>query len=78
MTHVLLQQITRWRVYLLLLYVDDMLIAYKSRSVIDRSKKQLSFEFEMNDLGEAKKVFGMEIERDNDSGKVRLIQKGYL
>ena len=55
-----------------------MLIASKSRSTINRSKKQLSFEFEMNDLGEANKVFGMEIERDNDSCKARLIQKGYL
>jgi len=46
------------------LYVDDMLIAYKSRSIIDKLKKDLSFEFEMKDLGEAKKVLGIEIERD--------------
>ena len=39
----------------LLLYVDDMLIASKSRSAIDKLKKDLSFEFEMKDLGEAKK-----------------------
>jgi len=53
----------------LLLYVDDMLIASKSRSAIDKLKKQLSFEFEMKDLREAKKVLGMKIERDMDSGK---------
>jgi len=46
----------------LLLYVDDMLIAFKSRSAIDKLKNDLSFEFEMKDLGEAKKVLGMEIE----------------
>jgi len=62
----------------LLLYVDDMLIASKSRSAIDKLKKDLSFEFEMKDLGEAKKVLGMEIERDWKSGKVSLIHKGYL
>jgi len=62
----------------LLLYVDDMLIACKSRSTIDRLKTQLFSEFEMKDLGEAKKVLGMEIERDMDNGKVRLTQKGYL
>ena len=33
----------------LLLYVDDMLIAFKSRSAIDRLKKQLSSEFKMKD-----------------------------
>ena len=62
----------------LFLYVDDILIASKSRSVIDKLKKDLSFEFEMKALGEAKKVLGMEIERDWKSGKVSLTQKGYL
>ena len=41
-------------------------------------KKNLSFEFEMKDHGEAKKVLGMEIERDQKSDKVCLMQKGYL
>jgi len=40
-----------------------MLITSKSRS-IDKLKKDLSSKFEMNDLGEAKKVLGMEIKRD--------------
>jgi len=56
----------------LLLYVDDMLIASKSRYAIDKLKKDLSSEFEMKDLGEAKKVLGMETERDRKSGKVSL------
>jgi len=46
----------------LLLYVDDMLIASKSKSAIDKLKKDLSSEFEIKDLGEVKKVIGMEIE----------------
>jgi len=62
----------------LLLYIDDMLIASKSRSTIDKLKKGLSFEFEMKDLGEAKKVLGMEIERDRRSNNVSLTQKEYL
>jgi len=62
----------------LLLYVNDMIIASKSRSAIDKLKKNLSFEFEIKDLGEAKKVLGMEIERDRRSGKVSLTQKVYL
>jgi len=62
----------------LLLYVDDMLITSKSRSVIDTLKRDLSSEFEMKDLGEAKKVLGMEIIRDRRSGKVSLTHKGYL
>ena len=42
-----------------LLYVDDMVIASKSRSAIDKLKKDLSSEFEMKDLSEAKKVLGI-------------------
>ena len=61
----------------LLLYINDMLIASKSISVIDKLKKDLSFEFEMKDLGEAK-VLGMEIERDRKGGKVSLTHKAYL
>ena len=62
----------------LLLYVDDILIASKSRPAIDKLKKDLSSEFEMKDLGEAKKVPGIDIERDRKSGKFRLTQKRYL
>ena len=62
----------------LLLYVDHMLIASKSRFVVDNLKKDLSSEFEMKDQGEAKKVPVMEIERDWKSCKVSLTQKGYL
>jgi len=56
----------------LLLYMDDILIAFKSTSTIDKLKKDLSSEFEMKDLDEAKKVLNMEIERDKKSGKVSL------
>ena len=55
-----------------------MFIASKSRSAIGKLKKQLSFKFEMKDLGKAKMVLGMEIERNQKNGKVCLIQKGYL
>jgi len=55
-----------------------MLISSKSRSAIDKLKKDLSSEFEMKHLGEAKKVLGMKIERDRRGGKVCLTQNGYL
>jgi len=55
-----------------------MLITSRSRSTIDKLKKDLSSKFEMKDLSEAKKVLDMEIERDMKSGKVCLTQKGYL
>ena len=55
-----------------------MLIASRSRSAIDALKRDLSSKFEMKDLGEAKKVLGMEITRDRRVGRVSLTEKGYL
>lgn len=49
-------------VYDLVLHVDDMLIASKSKSNIQKSLKGLlSTDFEMKDLGDAQKIMGMEI-----------------
>lgn len=55
-----------------MLYVDDLLIAAKDMSEINRLKKQLSGEFEMKDFGGAKKILGMEIRRDRLAGKLCL------
>ena len=38
----------------------------------------MSKEFEMKDLGEAKKILGMEINRDKERGKLWLSKKQYL
>ena len=40
-----------WEYIYLLLYIDDMLIASRSRSAIDALKRDLSSEFEMKSLG---------------------------
>jgi len=48
----------------LLLYVDDLLIDFKEKSSINELKSQLSNEFEIKDLGTAKKIRSMEIHRD--------------
>ncbi|KAG9442249.1 hypothetical protein H6P81_018103 [Aristolochia fimbriata] len=52
----------------LLLYVDDMLIAAKEMKQINQLKTQLKGEFEMKDLGAAKRILGTEIERDKKVG----------
>ena len=59
----------------MLLYVDDMLIASRDSKAIDSLKAKLSSEFEMKDLGEARRILGMEIERDRVKGRVGLNQK---
>ncbi|KAH9725257.1 hypothetical protein KPL70_007804 [Citrus sinensis] len=62
----------------LLLYVDDMLIACKIRIEIEDLKKILSFEFDMKNLGIAKKILRVEIERNRAAGLMFLSQKKYL
>ena len=57
---------------ILLLYVDDMLIAGSSTEEINNSKKQLSKQFAMKDLGAAKQILGMRIIRDKANGTLKL------
>ncbi|GAB2269654.1 hypothetical protein Dimus_038780 [Dionaea muscipula] len=62
----------------LLLYVDDMLLISKSISLIEKFKHKLNSEFDMKDLGHAKKILGMEIERDRKLGELKLHQTSYI
>lgn len=62
----------------LLLYVDDMLIASGSMTVIQRLKDKLNNEFEMKDLGKASRILGMDIIRDREKGVLILSQGKYL
>ncbi|KAJ4721544.1 Retrovirus-related Pol polyprotein from transposon TNT 1-94 [Melia azedarach] len=62
----------------LVLYVDDMLIAAENKSDVQKLKDLLSVEFEMKDLGVARKILGMEIYRERSKKKLFLSQKGYI
>ena len=62
----------------LLLYVDDMLIAVKSISDVNKLKILLRREFDMKDLGAVKKIIGMKIRRDRTLGRLWLSQSGYV
>jgi transposase InsO family protein len=63
---------------ILLLYVDDILIVGKNVSRIAKLKKELSKSFAMKDLGSAKQILGMRIERDRNSNKLYLSQERYI
>ena len=62
----------------LLLYVDDMLIAAKNKTHVQKLKAQLKKKFDMKDLKKAKKIMGMEITRDRGSSKLWLSKKNYV
>ncbi|KAJ9548930.1 hypothetical protein OSB04_021473 [Centaurea solstitialis] len=63
---------------ILLLYVDDMLIAGSDMKEISKLKKQMSEEFEMKDLGPAKQILGMSIARNKKDGSLTLSQEKYI
>ena len=62
----------------LLFCVDDMLIATKSMIEVNKLKSLLSKEFNMKDLGAAKKILGMEIHKDRASRRLWLSQHSYV
>ena len=63
---------------ILLLYVDDILIAGSSIEEINNLKKQLSKQFAMKDLGVVKQILGMRIIRDKANGTLKLSQSEYV
>jgi hypothetical protein len=58
--------------------VDDILLASSEVSVLLEKKRFLSSYFEMNDLGEARFVLGIEIHRNRVKGVLGLSQKTYI
>ncbi|KAL8106789.1 hypothetical protein AgCh_023527 [Apium graveolens] len=63
---------------ILLLYVDDMLIAGSNMREINRLKRQMFEEFEMKDMGAAKQILGMSIIRDRTESTLKLSQEKYV
>ena len=62
----------------LILYVDDILLASSDIGLLHETKKFLSKNFEMKDLGNASFVLGIQILRDRSQGILRLSQKSYI
>jgi ATP-binding cassette subfamily B (MDR/TAP) protein 1 len=63
---------------ILLLYVDDILFVGKNASMIAKLKKELSKSFSMKDLGPAKCIVDMRIERGRKFNKLYLSQEKYF
>ncbi|KAL2250907.1 UNVERIFIED_CONTAM: Retrovirus-related Pol polyprotein from transposon TNT 1-94 [Sesamum indicum] len=62
----------------LVLYVDDMLITSPSLNLIESLQNDLSNNFEMKNLGDAKKILGMDIHRNRKRFSILLNQKSYI
>jgi hypothetical protein len=57
-------------------YVDDLLIASQSLTLINEFKKKLAERFEMSDLGELKYILGIQVSQK--SGRITISQQHYV
>jgi hypothetical protein len=63
---------------ILFLYVDSILIVGNNKEMIETTKRWLSSNFEMKDMGEASYVLGVKIIRDCAKKLFSLTQKTYI
>jgi len=71
-------KISESKFIILVLYVDDILLATNDIVLLHDVKNFLSNKFEMKDMGEASYVIGIEIFRERSQGVLGLSQKGYI
>ncbi|CAJ2673559.1 unnamed protein product [Trifolium pratense] len=62
----------------LVLYVDDILLASNNIHLLHETKRFLTKNFEMKDLGDASFVLGIRILRDRSRGILGLSQRSYI
>ncbi|KAK7603020.1 hypothetical protein V9T40_003019 [Parthenolecanium corni] len=63
---------------ILLLYVDDMIIASNSKKKLSEIKEGLNKKFEMVDLGEPSKYLGLEIKRERNTKIMNITQTKFI
>ena len=66
----------RDEIVMLLVWVDDIIIAASSKSLMTRIKENLSEKFRMKDIGELKMFLGIKFERKGDT--ITMTQKDYI
>jgi hypothetical protein len=66
------QKVSGSKIYFLVLYVDDILLATNDKGLLHEVKQFLSKNFDMKDMGEASYVIGIKIHRDRFQGILGL------
>lgn len=63
---------------IIVVYVDDLLLASKSLETLSKVKLELQAFFKMKDLGPVSEMLGMQIEREGNVGPIQISQKKYI
>lgn len=72
------QKVSGSKIYFLVLYMDDILLATNDRGLLYEVKQFLSKSFDMKDMGEASYVIGIEIHTNRARGILGLSQETYI
>ena len=71
-------KVNRSKYIFMVLYIDDILLASSDVNLLNDTKRILSANFNMKDLGEASFVLGIEIYHDRSRNFFRLSQRAYI
>jgi len=59
-------------------HVDDMTLCAQTDTELSQLKGELASKFKVMDLGELTQILGMEVQRNNSDGSIRLSQVSYI
>ena len=65
-------------IYILILYVDDILLLGKDRKVLARIKRKMMGHLSVADMGDASLVLGTEVTRDRTKETITIAQTNYV
>ena len=72
------QKVSGSKIYFLILYMDDILLAANDKRLLHDVKQFLSENFDMKDMGEASYVIGIKIHKDKHKSVLGLSQETYI
>ena len=78
MNQCIYQKVSGSKIFFLVLYVDDILLATNDKGLLYEVKQFLSKNFDMKDMGEASYVLGIKIHRERSRGILGLAQETYI
>lgn len=63
---------------IVIIYVDDLILASKKIEKLDLIKSKMKSTFKMVDLGQISNSLGINLQREDATGMIRLLQKRYV
>ena len=69
---------TRESTLIITIYVDDLGLFASSKNEMAKLKQDLKDNFTMTDLGEMKKILGIQVIQDRQAGTLKILQSAYI